>query len=84
MRSRQIIGEDAVLRLGAGIVGGLLLLAAYLAAGLARAHMQGLGEICGAMPHPHCGWCYGAASLLLVGLAAFSLALRPQRRPVRA
>jgi len=36
-----------------------------------------LGVICGAGPHPHCGWCYGAASLFLVGLAAFAGALRP-------
>lgn len=76
MRARHTFDEALVLRLGAGLVGGMLLTAASLAASLARDHMISLGTICGAGSHPHCGWCYGAASLVLAGLAAFSVALR--------
>ena len=35
-----------------------------------------LGAVCGAGPHPHCGWCLGAASLVMAGLAAFAVAVR--------
>ncbi|MFZ5718217.1 MAG: hypothetical protein ACOY5Y_01985 [Pseudomonadota bacterium] len=71
--------EDLVLRLGAGLIGAVSIVSAVLAAELARQHMALLGTICGAGPHPHCGWCYGAASLVLVGLAAFAYAARPVR-----
>ena len=71
--------EDLVLRLGAGLIGALCLASSVLAAELARQHMALLGTICGAGPHPHCGWCYGAASLVLVGLVAFLYAARPAR-----
>jgi hypothetical protein len=71
--------EDVVLRLGAGLVGLVLTLAASLAAALAREHMASLGTICGANP-PHCGWCYSAAGLVLAGLAAFTYAARPRLR----
>jgi hypothetical protein len=76
MRSRHTPDEALVLRLGAGLVGCVLLTAASLAASLAREHMIFLGTICGVGSHPHCGWCYGAAGLVLAGLAAFSVALR--------
>jgi hypothetical protein len=71
--------EDLAFRVGAGTVGGVLLASAALAADLARAHMALLGTICGANPAPHCGWCYGAAGLLLTGLAAFAVAVAPGR-----
>ena len=69
--------EDRVFRWGAGTVGGVLLASAGLAADLSRDHMVVLGTFCGAGPVPHCGWCYGAAGLALVGLAAFAAALAP-------
>lgn len=80
MSSRRVFDEDRVLRLGAGLVGAVLLAAASIAASLALQHMETLGTICGAGPAPHCGWCYGAASLTLLGLAAFVFAARPSAR----
>ncbi|WP_293456273.1 hypothetical protein [Phenylobacterium sp.] len=84
MRERAASGEDAFLRIGASLLGAVLLLSAALAADLAREHMAALGAICGAGPHPHCGWCYAAASLVLAGLAAFAVAWRPAPPPLRA
>lgn len=69
--------EDQVLRLGAALAGVLLSASAALSADLAAQHMRVLGVICGASPHPHCGWCYGAVSLGLAGLTAFAYAVRP-------
>lgn len=65
-------------RAGAGAVGGVLLASAGLAADLARDHMGLIGTVCGAGPDPHCGWCYSTAGLVLAGLAAFVVALRPE------
>lgn len=84
MRERAALGEDAILRFGTGLVAAILLLAALLAAGLARDHMAALGSICGASSYPHCGWCYGAAGLFTAGLAAFAVALRPTPAAARA
>ena len=70
--------EDGAFRLGAGVLGGILTASAALAADLAREHMAFVGAICGASAYPHCGWCYGAASLVLAGLAAFAVAARPR------
>lgn len=75
MFTRRVLDEDTLLRLGAQVTGGLFLVAAGFAAELARDHMA-LSGICGAGPHPHCGWCFGAASLALSGLAAFGFAFR--------
>ncbi|RAK62803.1 hypothetical protein [Phenylobacterium kunshanense] len=69
--------EDRILRLGAALAGVIFMVGAALAWEMARAHMALLGTICGAGPHPHCGWCYGAASLVLAGLAGFAYAARP-------
>jgi len=69
--------EDRILRLGAAIVGVIFMVGAAMAWDAAREHMALLGTICGAGPHPHCGWCYGAASLVLAGLAGFAYAARP-------
>jgi hypothetical protein len=69
--------EDFAFRAVAGAAGGVLLASAGLAADFARSHMTLLGTVCGASPVPHCGWCYGAASLVLAGLAAFAVALAP-------
>ncbi|WP_296600645.1 hypothetical protein [Phenylobacterium sp.] len=69
--------EDQVLRLGAAFVGVLLTASTALAADRAAQHMRLLGVICGASPHPHCGWCLGAVSLGLAGLTAFAYAVRP-------
>ncbi len=71
------VTEDRILRLGAAFVGVVFLAGGALAWDMARAHMALLGTICGAGPHPHCGWCYGAASLVLAGLAGFAYAIRP-------
>lgn len=79
MNPRRAFDEDRILRLGAGLVGVALLAAAGIAASNALQHMTTLGTICGAGPAPHCGWCYGAASLILLGLAAFAFAARPLR-----
>lgn len=73
------VSEDRILRLGAAFVGVIFMAGAALAWEMARAHMALLGTICGAGPHPHCGWCYGAASLVLAGLAGFAYAARPTR-----
>ncbi|MBJ7408923.1 MAG: hypothetical protein JHD15_00955 [Phenylobacterium sp.] len=70
--------EDQVMRLGAALTGVVLSASAALAADLAQEHMRTLGVICGASPHPHCGWCFGAVGLGLAGLTAFVLALRPR------
>ncbi|MEW5685378.1 MAG: hypothetical protein AB1942_10700 [Pseudomonadota bacterium] len=77
MRSPTPALEDRILRLGAGLSGLAFLAGAQLAWQEAQAHMALLGTICGAGIHPHCGWCYGAASLVLAGLAGFAYALRP-------
>lgn len=69
--------EAQVLRFGAGLTGVVLTLSSVLAADQAAAHMQAIGAICGAGPAPHCGWCIGAASLVLAGFAAFAYAARP-------
>lgn len=69
--------EDRILRLGAGLIGATFMAAGAVAWDMARAHMALIGTICGAGPHPHCGWCYGAASLVLAGLAGFAYAARP-------
>ena len=61
-------------RLGAGTVGGVLFASSGLAADQALQHMALVRTICGASDAPHCGWCYGAAGLLLAGLAAFAVA----------
>lgn len=77
MRRQPHPNEDCVFRAGLGVVGGVLLASAGLAADLARDHMRLIGTICGAGAEPHCGWCYGAAALVLSALAAFAVALRP-------
>ncbi|MDP3080696.1 MAG: hypothetical protein Q8M90_07715, partial [Brevundimonas sp.] len=74
MYPRRAFDEDRILRLGAGLVGVALLAAASLAVSLALQHMETLEAICGAGRAPHCGWCYGAASLIVLGLAAFAFA----------
>ena len=79
MRELSPPREDRVMRLGAALIGAVLTASAVLAADLAREHMRVLGVICGADAHPHCAWCYGAASLGLAGLAAFVMALAPAR-----
>ena len=78
MRRRAMSHEDQLLRLGAALTGTVLMASAALAGELARDHMVVLGAICGAGPDPHCGWCFGAAGLVLAGLAAFGLAIRPR------
>ena len=82
MPRRPVLDESLILRLGAGLVGGVLLAAASLAASLAWDHMSRLGTICGDVAQPHCGWCYAAAGLGLAGLAAFVMAAR--RPPMEA
>ena len=79
MRFRAALTEDRLFRTGAALTGATLTASAILAADLARMHMASIGTVCGAGPHPHCGWCLGAASLVLAGLAAFRLALAPLR-----
>lgn len=80
MRPPVPFTEDQILRLGAALAGAIFLSSGAIAAELARDHMVALGTICGATDHPHCGWCLGAASLVLAGLVAFAAALRPQRK----
>jgi hypothetical protein len=83
MQARAELTEDRLFRTGVAILGATLTGAAALSADFARMHMLSLGTVCGADPHPHCGWCFGAASLGLAGLAAFYLALAPARaRPL--
>ena len=77
MRRQPALTTDDVARLAAVLSGFALTASAVLAADLAREHMARLGALCGAAPHPHCGWCYAAAALALAGLAAFAAALRP-------
>lgn len=75
MRRRRPVTEEVALRAGYGVAGLALTASAALAADLALEHMALLGVVCGASPHPHCGWCYGAAGLALAGLAAFAASL---------
>lgn len=82
MRRRLALDESLILRLGAGVIGLVLLAAGSLAASLAGEHMIQLGTICGGGAQPHCGWCYAAVGLGLAGLAAFALAAR--RPPMEA
>jgi hypothetical protein len=77
MRRQPALTEDQAFRLGAALTGLALAASAALAADLAREHMAFVDAICGASPSPHCGWCHGAAGLVLAGLAAFAVALRP-------
>ena len=79
-----LLREDRSARLIAGVAGSVLFAGAGLALDLAREHMEIVGTICGASPSPHCGWCYGAAALVLSGLAAFFVALSPAPTSVRA
>lgn len=77
MRSSVYLREDKILRAGAALCGALFLAASALAADLAREHMSAIGTFCGApATSPHCGWCLGAASLALAGLATFAAAFR--------
>src|SRR4051794_3177844 len=76
MRSSALT-EDQILRLGAALSSLIFLVSAELAADLARGHMDAIGTICGASDAPHCHWCFGAASLVLAGLAAMAYAARP-------
>ena len=71
---RPALTEDHLLRLGAALTGLILLVSANLAWSLARGHMAELGTICGASNAPHCPWCFGAAGLVLAGLAALAAA----------
>lgn len=80
MQRPALLTEGEVFRLGAALVGVTMTGSAALAADLARAHMLAVGTICGAAPNPHCGWCLGAASLGLAGLAAFVVAIAPAGR----
>lgn len=77
MRRPSMPTEAQVFRLGAAFTGVVMMVSAALAADFAREHMLAIGTICGAGPHPHCGWCFGAAGLVLAGLAAFYVALEP-------
>ena len=61
------------MRLAGGLFGLLSLSGASLSALFAEAHMKALGHICGAGASPHCGWCYAAVSLALVGLTACTI-----------
>lgn len=80
MRRRPQPIQDAAYRAGAGMVGGLLLASAAMAADLARDHMVALGTLCGVAPAPHCGWCLSSAGLAAMALVAFAVALLPGRR----
>lgn len=77
MRRRAVISNAQLVRFGGVLTGATFIASAALAGDLAREHMALLGTICGSGPHPHCGWCYGAASLLLAGLAPFWVAANP-------
>ena len=82
MRSSALT-EDQILRLGAALSSLIFLVSAELAGDLAGGHMDAIGTICGAANAPHCLWCFGAASLVLAGLAALAVALRPALAPAR-
>jgi len=82
MQSRAKLTEDRLFRGGVAILGAMLTAAAIISADFARMHMLSLGTVCGADPHPHCGWCFGAAGLALAGLAAFYFAVAPTDRGV--
>lgn len=79
MQTKAELTEDRLFRTGVALLGATLTGAAAFSADFARMHMLSLGTVCGADPHPHCGWCFGAASLGLAGLAAFYLAVAPRR-----
>ena len=83
MRRPAKLSEPRLVRLGAALTGVVLTASAVIAGDLATAHMQAVGAICGASLAPHCGWCFGAASLSLAGLAAFAYAARPETRTAR-
>jgi hypothetical protein len=76
--------EAQVLSLGWALAGALLIAGGVLAADLAVLHMRTAGAICGAGSIPHCSWCFGAAGLVVAGLAAFLQAaqLRPIPNPL--
>ncbi|MDZ4373174.1 MAG: hypothetical protein U1C74_17360 [Phenylobacterium sp.] len=80
MQTTAELTEDRLFRGGATLLGATLTAAAALSADFARMHMLTLGTVCGADPHPHCGWCFGAASLGLAGLAAFYVAFKQGNR----
>jgi len=82
MRSSALT-EDQILRLGAALSSLIFLVSAELAGDLAGGHMDAIGTICGAANAPHCLWCFGAAGLVLAGLAAFAVAIRPAPVPAR-
>lgn len=79
MRDMPTMTEDHYLRFGAALSSLVFFSSAWLAFGLARDHMAALGTICGAASAPHCGWCFGAAGLVLAGLAAAAYAVREFR-----
>lgn len=76
---RTGISEDQVFRRLALLTGCVFLASAAIAANLAGAHMLALGAVCGAGNAPHCAWCFGSASLVLAGLAAFAAGLARPR-----
>lgn len=68
LERRFVVGALAVLGLTLLICGGV-------ATQVAIAHMARDAAVCGPL-NGHCGWCYGAAGLLIGALAAFGLAAR--------
>lgn len=82
--SSREANEAALMRGGYALLGVILLASAALALDAALEHMDVLGAICGAVEHPHCGWCYAAAALALAALSAFAAALRPSRAAAKA
>lgn len=84
MRRPALPTESQALRLGAALTGVLLTASAAIAGDLALTHMRAIGAICGASQAPHCGCCFGAASLGLAGLAAIAWAARPRAEPGHA
>ena len=65
---RLVAGAVAVLGLTLSVCGAV-------ATQIAIEHMARDAAICGPL-NGHCGWCYGAAGLIIAALAAFGLAAR--------
>jgi len=65
---RLVAGALAVLGLTLLVCGGV-------ATQVAITHMAREAAICGPL-NGHCGWCYGAAGLIIGAVAAFGLAAR--------
>ena len=69
------VQERRLVASAVAVLGLTLSVCGAVATQIAIEHMARDAAICGPL-NGHCGWCYGAAGLIIAALAAFGLAAR--------